>query len=478
MNTNPWNAALEEQTMKARDAEMRAGFQKDYDEQQAMLADSEGAERQDRQETARRQLMIRNLMGVIVKRSGGGPISPRLANWANGVLQGAGVKDGGIMAGGGFGKDGRFVIPTYGVDANGAQVPGQGIAYDGKSLFAMMNQLRGIFNDDDISRGAELLRKSGIGEKEIASLSYNPFAAMLSERDKQRRAMTSHRTGDPDFIGNRMGGGAGGREIGGTRPFKRPVAERHGVHAFASDGMGGFTRSDWTPEGGEVARDFGTRDPNYKGRWKVIESNADGKRYINDKTGEEQFVKTGDTLPWLKQSPTGKGRSAEDQIAIDAAKHGNKMEELRLQEEGKTTRSAAKRDFDQKKLDATIKKWGDDLKIREKSAKTAEDKAALEKSRAQYNDFSRRIGVLSNLLNSPHMPEEVKKTIRQTIAMAVNDDGTPNYDALADDDTQAEAKPGDNSGEKTVTGYRYNKDRTKRIPVYSDGSQGEVEDAK
>lgn len=43
-----------------------------------------------------------------------------------------------------------------------------------------------------------------------------------------------------------------------------------------------------------------------------------------------------------------------------------------------------------------------------------------------------------------------------------------------------QVKTGDNNpaGEKKVRGYRYNKDRSKRIPVYEDGSQGAVEDIK
>ena len=292
INGNPWEEAINED----RNEQMNSVLQQDFDDQRAMLADSENADRADRETSAKQQLFMRNLMGVIVKRSGGGPISPRLANWANGVLRKAGVQDGGIAPGGGFDKSGNFVIPTYAVDANGSQVPGRGVRYDGRSLYAMMNQLRGIFNDNDISRGADFLRKSGVGEKEIASLSYNPFATMLSDKEKQRRAMLNYRTGDPDHISNRLGGGAGGREVGSTGTFKRPVAEKHGIHFFASDGKGGFTRSDWTPEGGEETLDYGTRDPNYQGRWKVRVNGPDGKVYENDKTGEEVTVKPGENL--------------------------------------------------------------------------------------------------------------------------------------------------------------------------------------
>lgn len=354
-NGDLFDKAISEKEDAQRRERLGDVLQRDYDEQQAMLADSENADRADRETAAKKQIFMRNLMGVIVKRSGGGPISPRLATWANGVLQKAGVKDGGIMAGGGFGKDGRFVIPTYGMDANGAQVPGQGIAYDGKSLFTMMNQLRGIFSDDDISRGAEFLRKSGVGEKEIASMSYNPFATMLSDRDRARREMMTRQPTDPDHIKNRMGGGAGGREVGSTTDgkavsrlfgrtgFVRPTGITQ--TGFAYDGKGGSTRYYKNWDTGETwSTDHGTRDPNYKGRWKVLSSGPrrindayvdengqrheaeyeNGKLYVNDKTGEEVFVRDGETPPW-----SNGGMSEKERIA-------------RMQDEGRTQRATDK----------------------------------------------------------------------------------------------------------------------------------------
>lgn len=404
-NGDLFDKAISEKEDAQRRERLGDVLQRDYDEQQAMLADSENADRADRETAARKQIFMRNLMGVIVKRSGGGPISPRLATWANGILQKAGVKDGGIMAGGGFGKDGRFVIPTYGMDANGAQVPGQGIAYDGKSLFTMMNQLRGIFSDDDISRGAEFLRKSGVGEKEIASMSYNPFATMLSDRDRARREMMTRQPTDPDHIKNRMGGGAGGREVGsvsmgggtkesmnvryessnytdpetgyswsemhktetpsGAKPGRRPRTSH--ISFFGSDGSGGMTRSEYDgPTGEYTEENLGTRDPKYQGRWKVISSGPrkikdayvdengqrheaeyeNGKRYVNDKTGEEVFVRDGETPPW-----SNGGMSEKERIA-------------RMQDAGKTERANAKNatSLTRADIEARLKEMGFNLK--------------------------------------------------------------------------------------------------------------------
>lgn len=292
INGNPWQEALDEQQNEERNSVL----QQDLDAQRAMLADSENAARRDAQADAQKQLFMRNLIGTVVKRSGGNPISRRLANWANVALKKAGVRDIGIMTGGGFGDDGNFVVPTFsGVDQNGQPVVSDGIKYGPEALFSMMNQLRGIFSDYDRKAMSDRLRDSGVGEEQIASMSYNPFETMMTDREQARRSMRRSPS-DPDHIRNRMRGGAGGRQVGGAVVFKGRDTRPHGVHSFSSDGQGGFSSMDWTPEDGETRRDWGTRDPNYQGRWKVRVNGPDGKVYENDKTGEEITVRPGENL--------------------------------------------------------------------------------------------------------------------------------------------------------------------------------------
>lgn len=292
INGNPWQEALDEQQNEERNSVL----QQDLDAQRAMLADSENAARRDAQADAQKQLFMRNLIGTVVKRSGGNPISRRLANWANVALKKAGVRDIGIMTGGGFGDDGNFVVPTFsGVDQNGQPVVSDGIKYGPEALFSMMNQLRGIFSDYDRKAMSDRLRDSGVGEEQIASMSYNPFETMMTDREQARRSMRRSPS-DPDHIRNRMRGGAGGRQVGGAAVFKGRDTRPHGVHSFSSDGQGGFSSMDWTPEDGETRRDWGTRDPNYQGRWKVRVNGPDGKVYENDKTGEEITVRPGENL--------------------------------------------------------------------------------------------------------------------------------------------------------------------------------------
>lgn len=292
INGNPWQEALDEQQNEERNSVL----QQDLDAQRAMLADSENAARRDAQADAQKQLFMRNLIGTVVKRSGGNPISRRLANWANVALKKAGVRDIGIMTGGGFGDDGNFVVPTFsGVDQNGQPVASDGIKYGPEALFSMMNQLRGIFSDSDRKAMSDRLRDSGVGEEQIASMSCNPFETMMTDREQARRSMRRSPS-DPDHIRNRMRGGAGGRQVGGAAVFKGRDTRPHGVHSFSSDGQGGFSSMDWTPEDGETRRDWGTRDPNYQGRWKVRVNGPDGKVYENDKTGEEIAARPGENL--------------------------------------------------------------------------------------------------------------------------------------------------------------------------------------
>ena len=506
MNTNPWNAALEEQ-----DAAQR---QEMYDsvagDQRSVEDEMEEVDSRHRQQQSMMQLDLNNMIASAVKRSGGGMLPEHIRSFINTKmsekygLNWDGVSSG-VLGGSGFQKDGRFVFNIgNGTDQQGnPQV--QQIPFDKAGIFRMAQLNRVAFSDEDRLALRNALIKSGMSEKQVASMEFDPFPGAVERSLGLKGGGRKPQNVDPESLKARMrrGGGAGGREVGSVtigdggpkdapasmvltpegwkptsdrtarpgprprfisqddiegRPYKDP--NRPGVR-YHGHGIESFSTLDWKEDREDQ------RFPN--GRWKVVMSgprlvkdayvDANGKRieaqyengrmYENSKTGDTVFVRDGETPPWLKQAPTGKGRSAEDQIAIDAAKHGNKMEELRLQEGGKNTRSAAKRDFDQKKLDATIKKWDADLKLKERKAKTEEEKAAVAKERARYNDYSKRIGVLTNAANSPYFDEEVKDAIRRKIVNAVNEDDTPNYEALAGTDNQAPIKPGDNTGDET-----------------------------
>ena len=112
-----------------------------------------------------------------------------------------------------------------------------------------------------------------------------------------------------------------------------------------------------------------------------------------------------------------------------------KLEQRRAEEEGRNARYSIK---------------GDIAKVR----------AALTASKDLDN-------LVSSLGLSGENADAFKASLANIITGGFSEEG----------DGKATVKPGDNSG-KSITGYRYNKDRTKRIPVYSDGTEGAVEEVK
>ena len=77
---------------------------------------------------------------------------------------------------------------------------------------------------------------------------------------------------------------------------------RSGIHAFSSDGRGGFS---WNDNGART--DGGTRaDPNDARNWRVAERGAADRngtqytRYVNQMTGQEETVLDGEIPPWQR----------------------------------------------------------------------------------------------------------------------------------------------------------------------------------
>lgn len=139
----------------------------------------------------------------------------------------------------------------------------------------------------------QVLKRAGLGDATNAiqdSLINNSYLGKLT--DDQRAAMGVSRPSAPITTGGTEISAAGVRAL---RGLPRP---RSSVSSYYSDGAGGEVRTYSGPETGyqNVREASGTFSPDYQGRWKVLESNGDGQRYANDRTGEEIFVPKGDTL--------------------------------------------------------------------------------------------------------------------------------------------------------------------------------------
>ena len=214
---NPWSGAIDQQR-EDQESDMcgvaladQIGLRSSADDTFAAI----------QQETARRQPMANNVIGVVMSQARmrfGGQITPELANWANGIL-GADANSG--MVGGGRQKDGSFVIKM----ADGSVIP-----FSVQSQIGMAYQMPGTSTDDDRAGLIKAGQLSGIPKNILAQLTRNPFDSQviqknaeniirqryLSKQEEGRRNIL-RRSKNPDSVRARGGlgdGSAGGRNIG------------------------------------------------------------------------------------------------------------------------------------------------------------------------------------------------------------------------------------------------------------------------
>ena len=251
----------------------------------------------------------------------------------------------------------------------------------------------------------------------------------------------------------------------GMRALRGEPRPRSTISVFSNIGGDGYagtgTRSATIrPDGTREEATTGTRDPNYQGKWTVLSSGPEGDgltrdengkvvnnpnarqitRYRNDKTGEVVEVPQGDTLRNVLQ----RGGSERERIA-----------QMNNDSREKRAKIAA---------EATTYKANAAKEIAEMKAKGADGLNADQ------------LNALGKIVNNSLADEELRSAATQLLIDEIN-----RKRGGGKGGTAQPKKGGDSSaqgGEKKITGYRYNKDRSKRIPVYSDGTQGEVEDAK
>lgn len=112
--------------------------------------------------------------------------------------------------------------------------------------------------------------------------------------------------------------------------------------------------------------------------------------------------------------------------------------------------------------------------------KSAEDNIA--KYEKELRGAKKKIGKLEEPMYSDEEIQQKLDERANSLVASIREDFGEFANSFANEGgsiptRQAAPKKVDNtkSEVKTVTGYRYSKDRTKRIPVYSDGTQGEIE---
>lgn len=404
-NENDWNAALSEQEnerQSANDAETQK-----YGEQ--VMSDFDNLVMQGNQRRAEsRRMRDATLSAMILQaRKGNGFVPPD-------VLEAASENMGFRVAGGNFDKNGNFILYglQQGQDGN-AQMTPVAVASPGMQLQTLgrakmgLEYQRELYGNLSRRFTPEQLEKRGY---------FNPDA--------------------PQVVGSTTISSGTARRVFG---FGGP--ERRGGGTFSADGKGGFTRTQTVPDGVTEREDFGTRDPNNKGRWKQISVGADPddkkfdengnevynpnprqiRRYENDKTGEIVTVKDGEAPPWERHAASEKER---------IAKMNNESREAIQQSKAQTAKDVA-----ETSAQATT----------EKAQKAYETAAArLDAARAKKQTLSSSdLRVLSDIGKNYALPEEARNAAVDKLVSLLSEKEEP---APSDG---GEKKGGVGSGSKT-----------------------------
>lgn len=452
-NENDWNEALSQQEndrQAADDAE-----QKRYGEQVMSDFDNLVAKGNQRRAESRRMKDATLSAMILQARNGNGYVPPD-------VLDAASENMGFRVAGGNFDKKGNFIL--YGLqqgEDGSAQMAPVAIASPGMQLQTLSRAKMGMEYQREIYEGL--------------SRRYTP-----EQLEKRGYANPD----SPQVVGSTTMSGSAARRL-----FSMGGPERRGVSSFSADGKGGFSRTHTGPDGVTTREDFGTRDPNYKGEWRVLSKgpsedseiehdevvtdengnpvlNDKGEkvtrrvkgnrsqvtRYENSKTGEVVSVKDGETPPWERQATSEKER---------IAKMNNDSREA-IQK----SRSQTARDVANASAQATKEKA-------QKAYETAAARLDAAKSKKQALSAS-DLRVLSDIGKNYALPEEARNAAVDKLVSLLSDKEKP---APSDGD---EKKGGAGSGSKnTGSGGKTSSDGgTEKKVSYNDLKPGQTFVAK
>lgn len=373
--------------------------------------------------------------------------------------------------GGGFKKDGSgFFIAVAETDPNTGRLVPRAVQLDRKQMYDLMLSKPGIF-----TRGEMQAVRNKYAEDYMKN---NPGSKPLPEVPPDYGQV-----GDVG-VGNRT-------ETGGTAVPSSWLygPRRHSaVSAFSANGRGGFTRMEqFEDANGNLVRQeerTGTSAENHPGNWKVLskgpDPDGDGKaqitRYENDKTGEVIDVRDGETL-------RDKIRGVSDKERVAAINADSRVQAAEARAQGGTNGMSEERiQLERERL--AQRKSEEEGRNARAGAKNTETSARIAANMARNaTDIMRGMHID---VENKEARDKFQKGLQQVVMDFIdkNSQDATTGGAQGDkagvksSDTMGHEKEKSKNGEKTVTGYRYNKSRTKRIPVYSDGTQGEIETIK
>ena len=344
--TDEWSVALKAQNdlqnQREQDSLFRAQQGVDNEMREIMA--------RTQREQAQKQLDLNNVMTSAIKMSGNGALPEVLRGYIN-RRYGWDGQTTGVLAGSGYQKDGNYVFRLGNGADNQGRVATQNLAFSRPQIFQMAQVNRAAFTDDDRRNMRYALLGSGMTDREVSALEFSL-------------------PGDPDHIRNKQRAGAGGRQIGDGVTFKGRDTSPRGISTFAANGKGDFSHKSWRPESG-YEENYDTREGK-RGNWKWIRSDSEGKLWINDKTGEEKFVKNGESFDGpQREAPSVEAARirGENALALEEARQRGRVDLANLT-------GAQKKELQDMLL--TAKKYG--------IAINAENALALEKMRQEGYD--------------------------------------------------------------------------------------------
>jgi hypothetical protein len=286
----------------------------------------------------------------------------------------------------GEGQGRGFVLYGAAKDANGNQSIGP---------VAMMNGAQML----KVLQSAKLGDRTADLQKEI----YNDLSSRFTP--EQIGSMGVQNPSAPISKGSTTISGSAMRALRGQPRQRSTISVFSNVGGDGRVGSGSHSAI-IRPDGTREEYVTGTRDPNYQGRWKVRVSDADGKLYENDKTGEEIRVPNGTNLGDVLAARTRKpsnGLTFEERLALQRAADNAKTERQTSQNQNRLAIAQLNAEQRQKAAEAArvLKELGYAIDI-----DLAEAKAADASARSMANA---KTGITNEAKYTPEQIEAEKK---------------------------------------------------------------------
>lgn len=252
----------------------------------------------------------------------------------------------------------------------------------------------------DNAQMMRVLQRAGLGDR-TAGLQKELYGEMSSRlTPDQLGNMGIQNPSAPISTGGAVISAAGMRALRGLPRQRSTISVYSNVGGDGRIGTGSRSAT-IRPDGTRDEETTGTRSSDYQGKWKVLESNGEGTRYENDKTGEVVSVPKGNSLGDViaaRQRKQGSGLTFDEKLQLQREAEASKAAREAAQSQNRLAIAQMNATQRQKAVEAAneLKKLGIDIGIDLAEAKAAETAA---------NSMDR---ATTGITNDPkHTPEEI-----------------------------------------------------------------------